>query len=90
MMRPEQGRISAIDLSAQKILYLDPGLSEDRAERAFRDVSGMIRKCGVAFGLRVVPEFMAARGLTVEFETQLLQALRDITVAKAAEPPHPQ
>jgi len=56
----------------QKILGLDGGLLEDRAQSAFRHLTGVVGNGGVAAGLRVEPDFVRACGLAVEFEAELL------------------
>lgn len=54
----------------QENLGLDAGLLEDSPQRAFRHVSRMIGDGGVALRGRVVPDLMASRRLSVEFQAQ--------------------
>ena len=70
------------DLLLHKHFRLDTGLSKDGAECAFRHIAGMIGDGGIAPRLRVEPDFMRARRLTVELETKLLQALDDLPLAE--------
>jgi hypothetical protein len=68
-------RIKAISLSyellpLQKNLWIDAGLLEYRAQRTLWHIAGVVRDGGIAAGSWVVPDFMAAGGLTVELQAQ--------------------
>ncbi|MHB1144796.1 MAG: hypothetical protein ACYCZS_07850 [Thiobacillus sp.] len=75
-------------LTSHKHFRLDSGLSEDGAERAFRDIAGMIGNGGIAAYFRIESDFMRACRLAVEFEAQLLQAPDDLPIAEAGQSPH--
>lgn len=75
-------------LLPQEGFRLDVGLLEDGAQRAFRHIAGMIGDGGVTVGLRIEPNLMGARRLTVELEAELTQALDDLPVLEARQPPH--
>ena len=52
-------------LLLQEHIRLDAGLLEDGAQRALGHVAGVVGDGGVAVGGRVVPDLMAAGGLTM-------------------------
>jgi len=55
-------------LLLQKYFRVDIGLLEDCAQSAFGHVTGVVGNGGVTVACRVEPDFLAASGLTVEFE----------------------
>ena len=75
-------------LLLQEHVRLDAGLLEDGAEGPFGHVAGVVRDGGVAVGGRVVPDLMAAGGLTMKLHPKRLQSPGDIAIAKTGEPTH--
>jgi hypothetical protein len=57
----------------QEIVWRDSGLFKDRPESAFRHIAGMVGDGGISISLVVVPDFMAASGLTVKGKAECLK-----------------
>lgn len=72
----------------QKIIRLDVGLFQNGTQGAFRHVAGMIGNGGVALCGWIEPDFMTARCLTVELETQLFEPFDNVAVFVIAQPSH--
>jgi len=57
-------------LLLQKYFRFDARLFKDGAQRSFWHIAGMIGDRGVAIRSRVVPDFMATRGLAMELKAE--------------------
>ncbi len=56
--------------SFEEVAYVNSGFAENRAQRALRHVSGMVRKRDLSPRLGMAPDFVAAGTGTVELETK--------------------
>ena len=72
----------------QKLLRINLGLLQNRPQRAFRHVAGVIRDSCVTASLRVMPDFVAARRLSAENEAEPLQFPDDLPIAVAGKSAH--
>ena len=77
-----------MSLKVQKIVGLDAGLFEDGSKGPFGYVAGVIGNSGVVIGLVVVPDLVTSGSLTVEGETEGLEAPGDFSVTKTRQPSH--
>ena len=74
--------------SVEKRVRVDVALLENRSERSFRHIAGMIRHSGVAVRRCVVPDFVTTGGLPVELKSASLQLPRDVPIPETREPTH--
>ena len=72
----------------EKGVRVDPRLAKDRTKRAFRHVTGMVGKGGIAVCGWVDPDLVRAGGLAAELKAHTLQSSHDLSVAKAGQPAH--
>ena len=72
----------------EEFVDLNPGLSEDCAQRPFRQVAGVARHGDLPAGGWISPDFMAARPGTVECVAELPQATSDLPVPESGEASH--
>jgi hypothetical protein len=72
----------------QEILRRDVRLPQDGAQRALWQVAGVIGNSGVEARLRVVLDFMTARGLAVERENMSFWTPDDLPVLEPRESSH--
>jgi len=66
----------------KEIIGLDVGFSQDRPERAFRDVARMVLDGGVSVGIFIVPDLMTSGSLAVKGKPESLELLYDLPVAE--------
>jgi hypothetical protein len=71
--------------SSQKVLRCDIRLTEDCPQRTLGHVSSMIGYCSSKTGFGISPDFMTSLCITIEFETEFLQATNYFTVSKSRE-----
>jgi hypothetical protein len=74
--------------SFEEVAYVNSGFAENRAQRAFRHVSGMVRERDLSSRLRMAPDFMAAGTGTVELETKHSETAGNFPVGKSCEASH--
>jgi hypothetical protein len=96
LMMPAQLGVEAVALAAsgdvassgKELVHGDVRLLQYRSKGSLGKVARVIRNGRVVARRRVVPDFVAARGLSVEAEAELAEASRHLTVAKACEATH--
>src|SRR5450759_1924030 len=72
----------------QEVVRLDSRLPQYCPERSFRHVAWMIRHRCITIRAGIEPDFMATRGLTVEFEAAQLQLPNDLSVPESCQAAH--
>ena len=69
--------------SFEEVAYLNSSFAENRAQRALRHVSGMVRKPDLPPRLGMAPDFVAAGTGTVELETKRSETAGNFPVGKS-------
>jgi hypothetical protein len=67
---------------------VNSSFAENRAQRALRHVSGMVRKRDFSARLVMTPDFVAAGTRTVELETERSETAGNFSVGKSGEASH--
>ena len=67
----------------EEVAHANSSFAENRAQRAFRHVSGMVRKRDFSSRLRMAPDFVAAGAGTVELETKRSEPAGNFPVGKS-------
>lgn len=83
--RPESQ--NPLNSSVQEIVWIDSRLLQNRAERSFGHVRGVIRHRSIAICSRVEPSLMTAGGLAVEQKSACLQLPNNLSVPESRERP---
>ncbi len=71
-----------------EIVRVNAGLPEYCPQRTFRHVAGVVGDGGKASARGILPDLVGTRRLTMEFESEALQAAYDLPVAEARETTH--
>jgi len=74
--------------SFEEVAYVNSSSAENRAQRALRHVSGMVRKRDLSSRLGMAPDFVAAGTGTVELETKRSETTGNFPVGKSCEASH--
>ncbi len=69
--------------SFEEVVYVNSSFAENRAQRAFRHVPGMVRKRDLPSRLRMAPDFVAAGAGAVELETKCPETAGNFPVGKS-------
>jgi hypothetical protein len=72
----------------QEFFYIDATLAQDRAQRPFRHVTGVMRQRYFSAGSNVAPHLVTARTITIESEPQAAQSAGDFTVFESRKSAH--
>jgi hypothetical protein len=73
--------------SFEEVAYIDSGFAENRAQRALRHVSGMVRKRDLSPRFAMAPDFVATGTGTVELETKRSETAGNFPVGEPARRP---
>jgi hypothetical protein len=76
-----------IKLDSKKLVWIDPGLLQNRPERPSRHGSGMVRYGRIPLRRWVVSDLMTARRLPIEGEPVGFKLASDLAVTESCEPP---
>jgi hypothetical protein len=69
----------------QEVAGIDSGLPQNRSQRSFGHVTGMIWDRRVSLCCGAVPDLMTSRGLPVELESECLEATYNVAVSKSGQ-----
>jgi len=72
----------------QKRIHADTRLAQDGAQRAFWNITGVVRNRGVAISGTLVPNLVGTRCLAVKHKAEGLQTLCDIAVSITRQTTH--
>jgi hypothetical protein len=87
--RPKEGELRLqLSSASKKVIGINTCLPQDRAQSAFRHVTGMIRNRREFACRRIEPNFVTTGCLPFEFEAESAQPADDVAMAKARQPPH--
>jgi hypothetical protein len=88
MFRSAEQREHCRSSSLDKVVYVNSSFAENRAERALRHVSGMVRKGDLSTRLGMASDFVAAGTGTIELETKRSETAGNFPVGKSCEASH--
>ena len=69
----------------QEIFGLDACLSENGSQRPFRHITRVVGNGGIPASGGIVPDFMAAGGLPLEYESKSLETSDDFSIPESGQ-----
>ena len=77
-------------LNVQKIVNVDPRLSQNRPESSLRHFARMVGNRCIAVSFFVIPDFVALCGLPIKSEPEGPEPSRDVSISESGKPSHLQ